>query len=362
MTRKHLVLLALLLSALAPAPARAGLPPGFVGIAPETTGRESDYELMREAGVTSVRLPLAWPAVQEVSPRLRPTEWSQLDRDVELAAEQGIRIFPVIHGSPAWVASDLRELPVRTARQRRAWANFVRAAVHRYGDGGTFWRRHLDLPYLPFDKWEIWNEQNIVSYMKDPEPRPYALLLRIAGRILHRRDPGAKVLAGGLFGRPLQIPPNVGSGAFLAGIYRAGRVKPFFDGVALHPYVADARGMRGQLRNLRRIMRRFHDARTPIYITELGWGSRSGPSRWERGLRGQANQLTRSFRMLSRHRRDWRIGGAWWYTWSDEGGHCLFCGSAGLLTTKREAKPSWYRFNAWTGGDPGVVPRARFGD
>ena len=35
--------------------------------------------------------------------------------------------------------------------------------------------------------------------------------------------------------------------------------------------------------------------------------------------------------------------------------------SAGLLTEKREAKPAWYRFNAWTGGDPGIVPRARFG-
>jgi len=29
-----------------------------------------------------------------------------------------------------------------------------------------------------------------------------------------------------------------------------------------------------------------------------------------------------------------------------------------LLTLGREAKPSWYRFNAWTGGDAATVPRA----
>jgi hypothetical protein len=133
-------------------------------------------------------------------------------------------------------------------------------------------------------------------------------------------------------------------------------VKPFFDGVALHPYVADAQAMAAQLRNLRRIMRRHGDAETPLYITELGWGSASGPTRWQRGLYGQANQLSKALSIISANRVRWRIRGAWWFSWTD-GGSCVFCGSAGLLTAKREAKPSWYRFNQWTGGDPGVVPR-----
>jgi hypothetical protein len=119
--------------------------------------------------------------------------------------------------------------------------------------------------------------------------------------------------------------------------------------------------MGAQIENLRRIMRAHHDAATPIYVTELGWGSDSGPTRWERGLYGQAQQLSRSFAMLSAHRLEWRIGGAWWFTWTDEGGSCQFCRSAGLLTAKRRAKPAWYRFNAWTGGDADSVPRAFFG-
>jgi hypothetical protein len=165
------------------------------------------------------------------------------------------------------------------------------------------------------------------------------------------------VILGGLFGRPLQIPPNVASGDYLSRFYRARNVKRYFDGVGLHPYVADARAMGAQLTNLRRIMRAHKDFGTPLYVTELGWGSESGPTRWQRGLWGQAYQLSKSFAMLSANRERWDVGGVWWFTWSDEGGSCVFCHSAGLLTAKREAKPAWYRFNEWTGGDAETVPR-----
>lgn len=361
MVRKLSLIALLALSALAPAAARADLPPGFVGIAPQHVGNGNDFRLMREAGVGSVRLPLYWNLVQKQSPLVAAPDWGYFEREVELAAEEGIRVFPVVLGSPSWAASEGKVMPVRTAWQRRSWANFLRASVHRFGPGGTFWEEHPELGALPIRQWEIWNEQNLVTFAKDPDPERYALLLRISGRVLHRQDRGARVIAGGLFGRPLQTPPNIGSGNFLARVYRAGNVKRFFDGVALHPYVADYRAMGSQLRNLRRITKRFGDGRTPIYVTELGWGSRGGPTRWERGIWGQANQLSRSFAMLSRQRRSWRIGGVWWYSWTDEGGSCLFCSSAGLLTEDREAKPSWYRFNAWTGGDPEIVPRAPIG-
>jgi len=115
--------------------------------------------------------------------------------------------------------------------------------------------------------------------------------------------------------------------------------------------------MEPQIANLRRVMRIHHDAQTPLYVTELGWGSDSGPTRWQRGLWGQAYQLSKSFAMLSANRLRWGVGGVWWFTWSDEGGTCVFCHSAGLLTAKREAKPAWYRFNEWTGGNADTVPR-----
>jgi hypothetical protein len=353
----QILLSMVVLVAAMPAAAQAYLPPGFIGISPQNPGTAKDYELMQEAGIYSVRFPLYWNQVEPENPAVSERRWDAFDHEVRLAAEAGLEIFPFITGTPEWVASNGIDMPVANAWERRAWASFIRAAVHRYGPGGTFWREEHELPYLPVRRWEIWNEENIVTFANRPEPKRFAIMIRIAGRVIHREAPGSQVILGGLFGRPLQIPPNVASGDFLSRFYRAGKVKKYFDGVGLHPYVADARAMGAQLANLRRIMRRHHDGATPLYVTELGWGSASGPTRWQRGLWGQAYQLSKSFAMLSANRTRWKVGGVWWFTWSDEGGTCVFCGSAGLLTRGREAKPAWYRFNEWTGGDATTVPR-----
>jgi len=361
------ILLAAAIAALLVMPAAAvaapPAPAGFtVGISPQTPAGEADYSLMAEAGIKSLRLPLGWESVERQSPYWSPPDWSDFDRSVALAAEYGMRVFPFVWGTPSWVAGRPGIEPVRTAWAGRAWASFLRQAVQRYGPYGSFWRENPELPFLPIHAWEIWNEENIVTFSPRPDPSRYARLLRIAGRTIHEADGGAKVILGGLFGRPLQIPPNVASGDFLNGVYRAGDVKPFFDGVALHPYVADAGAMEPQIRNLRRIMRLHRDAATPLYVTELGWGSDSFQSRWERGMWGQARELDQAFSMLTDHRRAWRVAGVWWFSWADAGHLCQFCDSAGLLTSNREAKPAWYRFTEWTGGDAEIVPRASFGE
>jgi polysaccharide biosynthesis protein PslG len=356
------VAVAALLGAPATAAAAPPAPAGFtVGISPQTPAGAADYSLMAEAGVKSLRLPLGWGSVEPQSPYWSPPDWSDFDRSVGLAAEYGMRVFPFVAGTPPWVAGQPAIEPVRSDWAARAWASFLRRAVERYGPYGSFWRENPELPFLPIHAWEIWNEENIVTFSPHPDPSRYARLLRIAGRTIHSADRGARVILGGLFGRPLQVPPNVPSGSFLNGVYRAHDVKPFFDGVALHPYVADAGAMEPQIRNLRRIMRRHHDGATPLYVTELGWGSDSYQSRWERGMWGQARELDQAFSMLTNHRRSWRVAGIWWFTWADTARLCQFCDSAGLLTDNREAKPAWYRFTEWTGGDAEIVPRASFG-
>ncbi|HEX3174056.1 MAG TPA: hypothetical protein VHQ43_07545 [Solirubrobacterales bacterium] len=349
--------LAALLALLAlPQAVSASAPRGFLGISPQTPPSESDYALMAGAGVESVRLPLLWAQVEQTNPLVRAPDWSGFDLGVEIAAGQGMSVFPFVTASPAWISPRLGLEPMGRL-QLRAWADFLAAAVRRYGPGGSFWRERPELPYRPIRAWEVWNEENIVTFGR-ARPRVFAQLLRVSGRTIHGIDPRARVILGGLFGRPLQVPPNVASGDFLSRLYRARRVKPYFDGVALHPYVADARAMIPQIRNLRRVMREHHDTATPLYVTELGWGSDSFQTRWERGPQGQARELDLALSLLSSHRLSWRIGGVWWFSWADAPDGCQFCDSAGLLTEAREAKPAWYSFNAWTGGDAEVVPRA----
>jgi hypothetical protein len=339
-----------------PTSASAFLPPGFVGISPQNPLGHKDFELMREAGVDNVRLPMFWSGIEATSPLVTRPDWSSFDKEVELAAEDDIRVSPFVWGSPEWVAPEPGVLPVKTSWQRWAWQKFLREAARRYGPEGEFWDDHAKITYLPITHWEIWNEENIVSQVNEADPAAYAKLIRISGAALHGTDPESKVIVGGLFGKPLQIPPNIASGAFLERLYAAGNVRPFFDGVALHPYVAEARGMAVLLNRLRAIMRKNGDAKVPLYVTELGWGSEEGPTRWQRGPEGQANQLSESLELLSANRTRWKVNGVWWFTWTDEGGTCQFCGSAGLLTRHYEAKPSWYRFVEWTGGEPDAVP------
>ena len=234
------LLAALGLALIVPASAAAALePPSFTGISPQTAGTESDYTLMELAGVRSVRLPMFWSAVQPESRFVSGPDFEGFDGEVRLAAEHGIKAFPFFWGTPEWVAPEAIDLPVASLWQRWAWTSFLRDAVRRYGPQGSFWEENPDLPFLPIRKWEIWNEENLVTFARPVSPRRYADLIRMSGRVLHREDPGAQVIFGGLTGHPLQEPPNVSPGGFLSGVYRARSVKGSFDGVALHPYVAD---------------------------------------------------------------------------------------------------------------------------
>lgn len=350
------------LAVLVPAPcvAVASFPPGFLGVSPQSPLTSSDFELMKEAGIRSVRLPMDWSAIQPENPSDLSPRWSEFDHDVAIAAEHGIRIFPFLGSTPSWAAPRPIQEPIETAVQRAGWSNFLRAAVARYGPKGSFWEENPELPFLPIRSWEVWNEENLVTFSYHPDPARYAKLFRFSARVLHEADPSSRVIAGGLFGHPLQTPPNVSSGGFLSRLLRAPGITQAIGGVALHPYLFHAREMHPEIEELRRIMRSNGAASVPMYVSEIGWGSANGPSRWDRGLYGQAEELNSAFSMLSAQRLHWRIGGIWWFSWTDRGGGCQFCGSAGLLTAQREAKPSWYQFNAWTGGDPDTVPRARF--
>jgi len=186
----------------------------------------------------------------------------------------------------------------------------------------------------------------------------YARLVRISAGALRSVDPGAKVLLAGLFGQPLEIPPNVAAAGFLAGVYRMPGVAASFDAVALHPYVAHAKAIGPKVRALRRVMRRNGDANKPLWVTEMGWGSDGFESRWERGYRGQARELNQAMRLLTRNRTRWRVARVFWFTVVDAPHRCQFCDSAGLLTGSGQRKPAWFAFNRWTGGSPGSAAQA----
>jgi len=135
--------------------------------------------------------------------------------------------------------------------------------------------------------------------------------------------------------------------AFLDGLYGVPGIKSSFDAVAIHPYSATIEQFHSEIEHMRAVMRRHYDSATPLWLTELGWGSAHPSTRWpvNQGWAGQAQMLSQSFRLILRKRREWRIRRVFWFDWRDppigQGHYCSFCGSAGLLRNDHRPKPAY---------------------
>ena len=350
---KHtfLALAAALLASLALlAPAAAAAPRAFFGIVPQGPLTSADTERMRGGGIGTVRVPVVWGAVQ---PRaVDGFNWAGLDETVAVTARSGLRVLPFLYGTPGWLGKPTA-LPVDSGRQRRAWAAFLRAAVERYGPRGDFWAERAGgegfVPRMPIREWQIWNEENFFYFTRPASPGRYRRLLKASARVVRQADPGAKTIAGGLFGNPRQRPPAaMKATTFLERLYRVGGIRSALDGIALHPYVADVAGLREEVEAVRRVAVRRGDAGVRLYLTEIGWGSAApnGQASFEVGLRGQARELTAAYRYLLGNRGRLNLKQVHWFSWKDLRGDCNFCDSSGLFREGRRfrPKPAWHAF------------------
>ncbi len=95
------------------------------------------------------------------------------------------------------------------------------------------------------------------------------------------------------------------------------------------------------------------DGATPLWITELAWGS-APPDQFgiNKGLTGQATRLQEVYQMILENRTAWNVQRLFWYLWRDPpaagGNACSFCGSAGLLRRDRTKKPAYAKFRSFT--------------
>ena len=342
-------------------PAAARVPPGFVGVVADgpllDPGVDLDRELdlMKAAGVESVRVTFPWSTAQPYAtwadtppgqvPQFSdsngvPTDFSATDRLVRATAERGLRLLPVVLYSPPWDS-------VRPGNQSAPpsdvvpFANFVGALARRYGPNGQFWADNPALARGPVHDWQIWNEPNIRNYWPKPFARGYVKLLRQTRLALNRADPSARIVLSGL---------TNDSWNALVSIYKAGG-RRYFDVVALHPYTRHVRGLVQILAYVRYGMRRFHDGRKPIVVTELSWPSALGHVRQlgfnEVTERQQAQRVRASYELLAKYRRHFRIEAAYWYTWLSIDRGRYYFDYAGLRKMTDEgpvAKPSYRAF------------------
>jgi hypothetical protein len=307
---------------------------------------DADLGKLDKSGVKTVRWTMFWQRIERSSGQF---DWSVADTVIGKLADKGIRVLPVLFGTPPWVADSGNVPPVQSSKARKAWKGFVREAVNRYGPAGTYWLTHPGKRALPIGTWQIWNEPNLKSHFSQRRsPHRYARLLKISNSAIAKADPRAKVMFAGMPG----YSRDQNAWVFLRRVYRQRGAAHTFDIAALHPYAINVDQMLGEIRRLRKVMRQNGDRRKPLAITEVGWGSDKAVSDGlTKGMQGQKRILKRSFRALKRKRHNWHINRVLWFNYRDPQGkaaHCRFCSSAGLLKNNLEPKPAWRAFRSFT--------------
>ena len=99
-----------------------------------------------------------------------PIDWGERDHFIGRLASHGIRSVPFVWGSPQWVGSGvLAQPPISSDADKQAWRDFLKAAVARYGPGGSYWTTDYPEQFpgaapLPIQSWQIWNEPNLKKF------------------------------------------------------------------------------------------------------------------------------------------------------------------------------------------------------
>jgi hypothetical protein len=350
------------------APAASALPADFWGVVPQATPSLEQIQRLRRGGVESLRIPVDWPAVQPVEGG--PFDWSATDALVRNAAEAGLDVLPCLYGAPVW-AVPVARVPGSTATAPRhlpagggagaAWAGFLTQAVARYGPNGSFWAENPEVPRRPIRVWQVWNEENFKYFVVRPNPAEYGKLVKISYGAIKGADPGAKIVLGGMFARPREgLSKRKPRKAYLATEFLSLMFKSTpgiaskFVGVALHPYSSTFKYMGAEIAEVRTALKKSHDARAGIWITELGWSSQppTAGNPFAKGPAGQAAQLKGAFSELRRNQRKWRVQRVYWFSVDDEPGNCNFCDGSGLFGAGFTPKPSWYAYVRFAGGTP----------
>jgi hypothetical protein len=339
----------------------AATPRDFYGIVANSNLDNNDFARMGSAGVGSFRLGVAWPNVQTA--RNGPFSWASTDPLMAGIASQHIKPLMVLSYTPAFVANGctsvecVDHINIGTKTKQNDWKAFVKAAVRRYGPSGSFWQENPGLPYDPATRWQIWNEQNNPNQKNSP--KLYAKLVKISANTITSIQPKAKIITGGMFGAPPAKKGGITAWDYLAGLYKHG-VGDRLDGVALHPYAPNIAGLKEQIENIRKVLKKHHHSSVKTYVTEIGWGSskKVHPGTGRRGAafnvgpKKQKENLKKSFKLLTSHRKGWKIGGVYWFSWKDPSnppaGLCAFCYSSGLYqadgTTAKPALSAYENF------------------
>jgi len=169
-----------------------------------------DLEVLRRTGAKSMRISFSW-AEMEAQPG--QYDWQFWDEFIRMATQDyGIELMPYICYTPRWAArEDSASFWKSPPKDPATFGRFVTALVQRYKG--------------KIHSWEIWNEPDNGDYWTG-SPADYAALLKAGSEAVHREDPAAKVVLGGL----------AWNTNYLRTLMQDHGISPLIDVVNLHSY------------------------------------------------------------------------------------------------------------------------------
>ncbi|HEX5504973.1 MAG TPA: hypothetical protein VFW96_20315, partial [Thermomicrobiales bacterium] len=203
--------------------------------------------LLADGGARWVREEFRWDLVEPA-----PGRWNWGPHDGAVAADRGagLEVIGLLDYSAGWAVGGASASPLPPPRD--AWAAYVAATVTRYRGAVRVW--------------EVWNEPDLPRYWGG-DVRDYAALLDATAVLIHRLDPGALVLSGGVseVDRGIQFLDAV---RVLGGLDHV-------DGVGMHPYVGYHSLLYGAYRDQAVPALRAFETRAgrALWFTEFGFSS-----------------------------------------------------------------------------------------
>jgi len=351
---------AIAVAALAPAAAGAAAPPrGFMGVTAWDELSDTQFRQLAGANVRLYRMDVLWNRVEPRPPRADGThvyDWRYYDAMFARAARRGVRILPIVHGSPRWAASRPRYQPSSSVA-KQSFDAFAREAAKRYGPSGTRWSRAPWSSASPApasirsDYWQVWNEPNHSgNWYPGPSPSGYATLLKRVSRALRSASPGVRVAAG------LPWPAQgMNPEPYMAGMLKVAGLRESVSAFAIHPYGKLPFNVMQRVKSARSALNANGASSKPMWVTEIGWASGTYDGSWTVSESQQARNLDGLYKELLASRVSLKLLGAVWFSYQDhvrQPGEADYWGfRSGLLRANGSAKPSWTIF----------AKRARYG-
>jgi hypothetical protein len=299
---------------------------------------ERTVDLLTASGVQWVRMNVSWNAVERDGKGVVNAGWlAEIDAAVSYARNAGLRVLmPVADGVPYWASAD-------PAKANGSWNKYWKPAkMSDYADFVDFVvRRYSPLGVAHY---EIWNEPNHPRFWPSGvNAADYASMLRAGHAAVKAANPAATVLMGGL---------SKGDHYYLDQLYAAG-AKAYMDVINIHPYTGavgptscwnDSNGRKAvdafcSIEAVRDVMVAHGDTAKPMWLTEFGWTTYTGPYGVSEAK--QAQNLTDSFTWLSSRPY---VTNAFWYAFRNtywlKDDPTSWEANVGLLRTNYTAKPA----------------------